>query len=199
MNLLFYGRISVACSHHQPSGPFIFLCAYSRSFSCLISDLVSVPQVAQETILRSTFGLLYGGPDEENLMNSQLSGYISKLCSALKTDYKLSQMRGHFHAIKNTKDEHVKEYHRNQIKEILKGKINFDVEISHGKKYVKLVIVNSGSRSVHCFIDNVTGDVFKPASWAKPAKNVRYNLLNDQSRSLCYEKADWAGGYLYMR
>lgn len=132
-------------------------------------------------------------------MTDQLSRYISQLRTVLKDDYKLSQMRGHFHSIKNTKDEHVKEYHRNKIKDVLKGETNFDVEISQGKKYVKLIIVNSGSRSVHCFIDNVTGDVFKPASWAKPAKHIRYNLLNDQSRSLCYDLADWAGGYLYMK
>ena len=35
----------------------------------------------------------------------------------------------------------------------------------------------SGSRSVHAFIDKKTGEVYKPASFKAPAKHVRYNLL----------------------
>ena len=52
---------------------------------------------------------------------------------------------------------------------------------------------------VHAFIDKKTGDVFKPASWRGPAKIVRYNLLNPISREDCFNRADWAGGYLYVR
>ena len=33
--------------------------------------------------------------------------------------------------------------------------------------------------SVHAFIDQKTGDVFKPASFKAPAKGVRYNVLQD--------------------
>ena len=69
-------------------------------------------------------------------------------------------------------------------------------EITEGRKYYKLVEVNGG---VHAFIDKNTGDVFKPASWNKPAKHVRYNLLDSASRGECYARADWAGGYLYLR
>ena len=65
-----------------------------------------------------------------------------------------------------------------------------------GKKYYK--IVEDGS-SAHAFIDIQTGDVFKPASWNKPADRKRYNLLNDSSRKACLTYCDWAGGYLYIR
>ena len=68
-----------------------------------------------------------------------------------------------------------------------------------GRKYHKIVMeYDNGSRSVHAFIDKKTGDVFKPASFKGPAKIARYNVLNIQSREEMFERADWAGGYLYM-
>jgi hypothetical protein len=72
--------------------------------------------------------------------------------------------------------------------------------IESGRKYHKLIMeTESGSRSVHAFVDKKTGDVYKPASFKAPAKGVRYNLLRIESREQCYQRADWAGGYLYMR
>ena len=72
--------------------------------------------------------------------------------------------------------------------------------IEAGRKYYKINQVNDGySGGVHAFIDKKTGDVFKPASWRGPAKIVRYNLLNPISREDCFNRADWAGGYLYVR
>jgi len=72
--------------------------------------------------------------------------------------------------------------------------------IESGRKYHKLIMeTGGGSRSVHAFVDKKTGDVFKPASFKSPAKNVRYNLLRIESREQCFERADWACGYLYIR
>ena len=72
--------------------------------------------------------------------------------------------------------------------------------IESGRKYHKLIMeTGGGSRSVHAFVDKKTGDVFKPASFKAPAKIVRYNLLRIESREQCFERADWAGGYLYVR
>ena len=68
--------------------------------------------------------------------------------------------------------------------------------VKKGRKYYK--IVEDGS-SAHAFIDIQTGDVFKPASWNKPADKKRYNLLNDSSRKACLTYCDWAGSYLYIR
>ena len=71
--------------------------------------------------------------------------------------------------------------------------------IESGRKYHKLIMeTESGSRSVHAFVDKKTGEVYKAASWKAPAKIVRYNLLSIESREKCFERADWAGGYLYM-
>ena len=71
--------------------------------------------------------------------------------------------------------------------------------IESGRKYHKIVMeTESQSRSVHAFIDKRFGHVYKPASFKAPAKHIRYNLLVDNSREECFERCDWAGGYLYM-
>ena len=71
--------------------------------------------------------------------------------------------------------------------------------IESGRKYHKLIMeTEAGSRSVHAFIDKRFGHVYKPASFKSPAKHIRYNLLVDKSREECFERCDWAGGYLYM-
>lgn len=64
---------------------------------------------------------------------------------------------------------------------------------TEGKKYVKI----TREHSVHAFVDKTTGDVYKPASWAAPAKGVRFNINNDIERIL--EVCDVYGGYLYRR
>ena len=72
--------------------------------------------------------------------------------------------------------------------------------IEEGRKYHKVIMeTNGGSRSVHAFVDKKTGEVYKPASFKAPAKIVRYNLLEIASREECFSRADWAGGYLYIR
>ena len=72
--------------------------------------------------------------------------------------------------------------------------------IESGRKYHKIVMeTESQSRSVHAFVDKKTGEVYKPASFKAPAKIVRYNLLMIESREECFARADWAGGYLYVR
>ena len=71
-------------------------------------------------------------------------------------------------------------------------KSDFNVTVSKGRKYYKVLTYNS----VHCFVDVKNGDVYKAASYNKPAKHVRYNLLQDPQD--CYNKCDWSGGYLYL-
>jgi hypothetical protein len=74
---------------------------------------------------------------------------------------------------------------------------NIAFDIVPGVKYYKLVLRDSGT-SVHAFVHKQSGALYKPASWKAPAKHVRYNLLDDVSFEVCLQKADWAGGYLYM-
>ena len=72
--------------------------------------------------------------------------------------------------------------------------------IESGRKYHKIIMETGGnSSSVHAFVDKKTGEVYKPASFKSPAKIVRFNLLEIASREQCFARADWAGGYLYVR
>ena len=72
--------------------------------------------------------------------------------------------------------------------------VKFETKI--GRKYIK---INQNHGGVHALIDKNTGEVYKPASWRAPAKHVRYDLRIIREREECLARADWAGGYLYMR
>ena len=72
--------------------------------------------------------------------------------------------------------------------------------IESGRKYHKIIMeTDSGSRSVHAFVDMKTGELYKAASFKAPAKDARFNLLLIKDREWLLENADWAGGYLYKR
>ena len=72
--------------------------------------------------------------------------------------------------------------------------------IESGRKYHKIIMeTESGSRSVHAFVDMKTGELYKAASFKAPAKDARFNLLLIKDREWLLENADWAGGYLYKR
>ena len=75
--------------------------------------------------------------------------------------------------------------------------------IEPGRKYFKIIqygtrngeIEPEGQRSVHAFVDKTTGDLYKAASWAQPAKGARYNLFTDMEKLRA--QADVYGSYLY--
>ena len=103
---------------------------------------------------------------------TQVLKYSEMLCEALMQDFK---------GRNNGRDSGYKFY------------------IESGRKYHKIVMeTEAGSRSVHAFIEKKFGNVYKAASWKAPAKHIRFNLLDDNSREECFYRADWAGGYLYM-
>ena len=83
--------------------------------------------------------------------------------------------------------EYVEKDHNNRWESL-----PYNVEVKKGRKYYKIITNNS----VHAFVDVNNGDVYKPASWNKPAKHVRFNLLQDPQT--CFNKCDWSGGYLYL-
>ena len=121
----------------------------------------------------STFSDYVATQDARNTIELNVRKYCLMLCDCLLEDFKRAN---------NRKTDDYKFY------------------IESGRKYHKLIMeTGGGSRSVHAFVDKETGDVFKPASFKAPAKIVRYNLLRIESREQCFERADWAGGYLYVR
>ena len=117
------------------------------------------------------------------------------LIEALKDNYRQYSIRGHQRS--SEKGENV-EYHLRKVDELKSGKCDIDYTVETGKKYHKVILVNGGgSRSVHCFIDKNTGEVYKSATWRSPAKGVRYDLRLIKDREYLLENADWSGSYLY--
>ena len=101
------------------------------------------------------------------------------------------------------------EYAREQLDEIENGTANLMFfKVKSGKKYYKIVQQQfetwEGSKyygkyrdaSVHAFVDKKTGQVFKPAGWAKPAKHVRYDMRIITQRQLLHNPnfTGWSGG-----
>ena len=77
--------------------------------------------------------------------------------------------------------------------------LDYDFIIEPGRKFLKIVMVNN-QRSVHAFVDKVTGDLYKAASWRAPAKGVRFNLFKDIGKLRIMGETTngmWASGYLY--
>ncbi len=119
------------------------------------------------------------------------------LIEALKDNYRQYSIRGHQKFVNDADNQ---EYHQRKIDELKSGKSDIDYTIETGKKYHKVILVSSGnSRSVHCFIDKNTGEVYKSATWKSPAKGVRYDLRLIKDREYLLENADWSGGYLYAK
>lgn len=67
----------------------------------------------------------------------------------------------------------------------------FGIEFEEGSKYVKVVSVSWGSRSVHSFVEKATGNIWKAASWKSPARNfVRGNVFDSASY---INRLSWTG------
>ena len=120
----------------------------------------------------------------------------------------------HLNTLQGNLSGNYPEYAREQLDEIENGTANLMFfKVKSGKKYYKIVQQEfetwEGSKyygkyrdaSVHAFVDKKTGQVFKPASWAAPAKHVRFDMRIITQRTLLHNPnfTGWAGGYLYMR
>lgn len=131
------------------------------------------------------------------LTNEKVIDKIEEMCRVLRTNFQSYAIEMHRKYM--DRGENV-EYHQKRIEELSMGDGVDDFTFTKGKKYAKIIHHSSaGQKSAHAFVDMNTGDVYKSASWNAPAKGVRYNLLDDQSCSEMYKRADWAGGYLYAK
>ena len=140
---------------------------------------------------------------------ANIEEYAQTLCETLEENFKQDSIDSYNRmALREGSDYAVK-----RLEEIENGTANlYKYVIQKGRKYLKIVQQQYDDMgpnptneyrngSVHAFIDRETGDVYKPAGWAKPAKHVRYNLLERSDRNFLfdYKNVGWAGGYLYMR
>jgi len=141
----------------------------------------------------------------------QVSKYVDQLCDALAAEYKSYHRRmieGNAARFADGRKD-LSKYAQEQLDAMDNGTANLmRFRVQSGRKYFKIIQQDYDTfqdrneyrdGSVHAFVDKETGDVYKPAGWAKPAQHVRYNLLERSSREDCLSRADWAGGYLYMR
>ena len=134
--------------------------------------------------------------------------YAQTLCDTLEENFKQDSIASYKRMAMTDSG-----YATKRLEEIENGTANlYKFIVKKGRKYLKIInqqyddmgpnpSYEYRNGSVHAFIDRETGDVYKPASWAKPAKHVRYNLLERSDRNFLFDwkNVGWAGGYLYMR
>ena len=131
------------------------------------------------------------------LMQEQILDLIEQFCDVLRNNYQEYSIASHR---KHLDDPETQEWHLEQITKLAMGEGVDEFTFEKGRKYAKIVHKNSsGQRSAHAFVDMNTGDVYKSASWKSPAKGIRYNLVDEKSRHEMYQRADWSGGYLYVK
>ena len=141
---------------------------------------------------------------------ANIEEYAQTLCETLEENFKQDSIDS-YRAMQMREGYSI--YAAKRLEEIENGTANlYKYIVKKGRKYLKIVnqqFDDMGPNpsykyrdgSVHEVIDRETGDVYKPASWNKPAKHVRYNLLERKDREFLfdYKNVGWAGGYLYMR
>ncbi len=134
--------------------------------------------------------------------------YAQTLCETLEENFKQDSIMSYKRMAMTDSG-----YATKRLEEIENGTANlYKFVVQKGRKYLKIInqqyddmgpnpSYEYRNGSVHAFIDRETGDVYKPASWNKPAKHVRYNLLERSDRNFLFDwkNVGWAGGYLYMR
>ena len=145
--------------------------------------------------MTATFADFCATADARNTIELNVRKWCLMLCDALEQDYIESSIKRQkfFAATSN------REFHEQQIENIKNGD-HYKFIVESGRKYHKIIMVTeSGSRSVHAFVDKKTGELYKSASFKAPAKGVRFDLRIIKDREFVLENCDWAGGYLYQR
>ena len=150
------------------------------------------------------------GESVKQTNRSFIKSYVNDYADAITENYR----RYHIRTLKGKLSGNYPEYAREQVDAIENGTANlYKFVVKTGKRYYKIVQQEfetwEKSRyygqyrdgSVHCFVDKETGDVYKPASWAAPAKHIRFTFQNvDHLKFLLNpDNVGWAGGYLYIR
>ena len=136
------------------------------------------------------------------IQTTEVEDYVNMLADRLEAQYK----EHHIRMISN----YTSDYSKKQLEDVKNGTANLmRFVVSKGRKYFKITAYEYDTfqdrneykeGSVNCFVNKNTGEVYKPASYNSPhTKHVRYNLLDEDSRAECLHRADWAGGYLYLR
>jgi hypothetical protein len=132
--------------------------------------------------------------DAQNTIQLNVVKYTWQLCDALRQNFIDYSIKSHYRSLQIGENT---SYHEACIADLKNGQCNYDFTFESGRKYHKVIMNANGQRSVHCFIDKKTGEVYKSASFKAPAKGVRYDLRIIEQREWLFENADWSGSYLY--
>lgn len=90
----------------------------------------------------------------------------------MKADEKVTaRMIGFIAKIQDETDKYYAEHLKNSVPAVLSFK--------DGGKFFKVNTCACGSTSVYCFVDKLTGDIYKAASWAAPAKHIRGSIFDE--------------------
>ena len=143
-------------------------------------------------------------------IETRVAGWVQTYADTITKNYR----EYHIRTLKGNLSGNYPEYAREQLDAIENGTANLmKFVVKTGKRYYKIVQQEFETwekskyygqyrdGSVHAFVDKKTGQVYKPAGWAKPAKHVRYDLRIIREREFLFnpDNTTWAGGYLYMR
>ena len=143
-------------------------------------------------------------------IEDRVAGWVQTYADTITKNYR----DYHIRTLKGNLSGNYPEYAREQLDEIENGTANlYKFVVKTGKRYYKIVQQEFETwekskyygqyrdGSVHAFVDKKTGQVYKPASWAAPAKHIRFTFQNvDHLKFLLNpDNVGWAGGYLYMR
>ena len=140
-------------------------------------------------------------------IETRVAGWVQTYADTITKNYR----EYHIRTLKGNLSGNYPEYAREQLDEIENGTAKLMYfKIKTGKKFYKIVQMNFDTfqnrneyreGSVHAFVDKKTGQVYKPASWAAPAKHVRFDLRIIREREFLFNSNNtgWAGGYLYLR
>lgn len=71
-----------------------------------------------------------------------------------------------------------KNWHNKVAKLVHSERPECNISIDANIKYIKVVCEYLGQRSAFCFVDT-EGNIYKSASWNKPAKGIRGNIYTD--------------------
>ena len=139
-----------------------------------------------------------------------IKSYVNDYADAITENYR----RYHIRTLNGNLHGNYPEYAREQLDAIENGTANLmKFKVYTGKRYYKIVQQEfetwEGSKyygqyrdaSVHAFVDKKTGQIYKPAGWAKPAKHVRFDMRIISERNFVHnpDNTGWSGGYLYLR
>ena len=146
----------------------------------------------------------------EQSLEQRVAEWTQTYADAITENYR----QYHIQTLQGNLSGNYPEYAKERLEEVKNGTANLMwFKVYSGKRYYKIVQQEfetwEGSKyygqyrdaSVHAFVDKKTGQIYKPAGWAKPAKHVRFDMRIISERNFVHnpDNTGWAGGYLYLR